>query len=80
MTTPVLADLTEREVQILRAIANGRTNAQIGQALYLHVETVKKYVLQLRRKLGARDRSHAVAIGYERGILRRGTVQQRAVS
>jgi DNA-binding NarL/FixJ family response regulator len=62
-------DLTARELAVLRLVAEGRSNRQAGQALRLSEETVKKYLKNLRAKLGARDRAHAVAIAAGRGIL-----------
>lgn len=58
--------LAERELQTLQLIARGKTNAEIGRALFLSEDTVKTYNRGLFAKLGARDRAHAVAIGYQR--------------
>jgi DNA-binding NarL/FixJ family response regulator len=76
MRRPSENELTEREVQVLRGVASGHTNATIGRDLHLTEETVKSHVARLRYKLGARDRSHAVALGYEHGVLRVGTVRR----
>jgi DNA-binding CsgD family transcriptional regulator len=62
-------DLTDREAQALRGIAAGRSNAEIGRDLGLSEDTVKTYVRSLFRKLGARNRFHAVALAYEGGRL-----------
>ncbi|WP_434781135.1 response regulator transcription factor [Amycolatopsis kentuckyensis] len=61
--------LTERELQVLTGMAAGKSNADIGHALFLSEDTVKSHARTLFRKMRARDRAHAVAIGYERGIL-----------
>lgn len=58
-----------RELQVLHLIALGRTNPAIARALYLGENTVKTYVKRLLKTLNARDRSHAVHIAHQRGIL-----------
>lgn len=72
MTTPAAAgqSLTQREMRILRGIAAGHTNAQIGRDLYLAADTIKAATRRIFVKLGARDRASAVAEAYERQILR----------
>jgi len=61
--------LTNQERLVLAGIATGRTNGEIGRAMYLAEATVKTHTVRLRQKLGARDRAHAVARGYELGLL-----------
>ncbi|MBW0121087.1 helix-turn-helix domain-containing protein, partial [Pseudonocardia oceani] len=61
--------LSGREVQVLAAMARGRTNASIGSELGLSEDTVKTHARRLFTKLGARDRAHAVALGYQHDIL-----------
>lgn len=61
--------LTERELQVLRGMADGRSNAEIGRDLYVSEDTVKTHARRLFRKLGARDRAHAVAVGFRNGVL-----------
>lgn len=61
-------DLTAREVDMLRRICAGNTNAEIAVALHLTEGTVKNYVSQLYAKLGARHRAEAVAAARERGL------------
>ena len=63
-------ELTRREVQVLVGMSNGQSNAQIGAELFLSEDTVKTHARRLFRKLGARDRAQAVAIGLRRGIIR----------
>ncbi|MCL2850370.1 MAG: response regulator transcription factor, partial [Micrococcales bacterium] len=65
-TQPVL---TRRELEVLVGMSNGRSNAQIGQDLYLSEDTVKTHARRLFRKLGASDRAQAVAIGMRRGLI-----------
>lgn len=61
--------LTERQVQVLRLVADGMTNAAIGQVLHLTEESVKRHVRELRFILGAADRAHAVDLGWRMGYL-----------
>ncbi|MEU5871773.1 response regulator transcription factor [Glycomyces sp. NPDC047369] len=60
---------TERELEVLRAMSEGRSNAEIGRLLFLSEDTVKTHARHLYRKLGARDRAHAVAAGFRIGLL-----------
>lgn len=62
-------NLHVREAQVLRGIAAGRSNAEIGRELFLSEDTVKTYVRRLFRKLGAKNRFHVVAVAYETGLL-----------
>lgn len=61
--------LSDREVQVLLGMATGSSNAQIGRALHLSEDTVKTYARRLYTTLGVRDRAHAVARGFQYGIL-----------
>ncbi|EYR62317.1 LuxR family transcriptional regulator [Actinotalea ferrariae CF5-4] len=61
--------LTPRELEVLRGVARGRTNAQIGADLYITEATVKTHLLRVFGKLGVDDRTHAVTVALERGIL-----------
>ncbi len=61
--------LTERELQVLRGMAAGRSNAEIGRSLYLSEDTVKTHARRLFRKLGVNDRAQAVALGFRRGFV-----------
>jgi DNA-binding NarL/FixJ family response regulator len=71
---PLAEPLTERELEVLRLMAQGKTNLQIARHLQLAEGTVKKHVANVQGKLGAESRGGAVAAAYERGILRRGDV------
>ena len=62
--------LTERELQVLRGMGRGRSNAEIGRELSLSEDTVKTHARRLFRKLGAADRAQAVAMGFRWGLVR----------
>jgi DNA-binding NarL/FixJ family response regulator len=61
--------LTEREVEVLRRIAQGKGNRDIGQCLSISEQTVKVHIKHIMGKLGARDRTQAVIIGIRRGVI-----------
>lgn len=62
--------LTEREAEVLRQVAQGLSNREIGELLSLSEETIKARVKTILSKLGARDRTHAVVIALQRGLIR----------
>jgi DNA-binding NarL/FixJ family response regulator len=62
--------LTEREVDVLRHVASGNRNRDIAERLFISEETVKVHVKHIMEKLGASDRTQAVAIAVRRGIIR----------
>lgn len=62
-------ELSNREFQVLQLIADGLSNQAIAQSLTLSVETVRTHIKGLLRKLEARDRAHAVALGFRLGVL-----------
>jgi len=64
------ANLTDRETDVLRLVAQGRSNSEIAAELFLGVETVKTHVRNVLAKLGARDRVQAVITAYESGFIR----------
>lgn len=61
--------LTEREVEVLRQVADGNKNRDIAMKLFISEETVKVHIKHIMEKLGAADRTQAVAIGVRRGII-----------
>jgi DNA-binding NarL/FixJ family response regulator len=71
MRQPVQTQLTSREVEVLNAVADGLTNAEIGRRLVIAEATVKTHLLRLFAKLDVKDRTHAVVIALERGLLHR---------
>jgi DNA-binding NarL/FixJ family response regulator len=61
--------LTAREIDVLREVANGNTNAEIAQRLHISEATVKTHLIHIYDKLGVSDRAAAVARAYEKGVL-----------
>ena len=61
--------LTEREIEVLRHVAGGNRNRDIAERLFISEETVKVHVKHIMDKLGASDRTQAVAIALRRGII-----------
>src|SRR5262249_57684408 len=61
--------LTEREIDVLRQVAAGNANKIIADHLEISEETVKAHMRKILSKLGANDRTHAVAIALKRGII-----------
>jgi DNA-binding NarL/FixJ family response regulator len=61
--------LTARELEVLRQIAEGNRNRDIGEKLFITEETVKVHIKHIMEKLGASDRTQAIAIAIRRGII-----------
>jgi DNA-binding NarL/FixJ family response regulator len=64
-----LAELTGRELEVLRLVAEGRSNAEIAGALFLGENTIKTHVAHILSKLNLRDRVQAVVVAYEAGLV-----------
>ncbi|MFI6604175.1 response regulator [Nonomuraea sp. NPDC050536] len=71
MRRPAPVNLTSREIDVLNAVADGLSNADIGKRLVIAEATVKTHLLRVFAKLDVSDRTHAVVVALERGLLPR---------
>jgi DNA-binding NarL/FixJ family response regulator len=69
MRAPVVEEPTARELEVLAGVARGLTNAEIGRELFIGEATVKTHLLRVFAKLGVDDRTRAVMVAVERGLL-----------
>jgi len=70
--SPALAKLTSREREVMALVAEGLTNAEIGERLFMSPATARTHVSRILTKLGARDRTQLVVMAYESGLVRPG--------
>ena len=69
-TPPALAELTEREIEILTLVGAGKSNSEIAAELFISPHTAKTHVNRIMAKLGAHDRAQLVISAYETGLIR----------
>ncbi len=76
VTAALPGDLTDRELEALQLLAQGHSNREIAEAMYIGEATAKTHVSRLLAKLGVRDRVQAVVLAYETGVVRPGAAPE----
>jgi DNA-binding NarL/FixJ family response regulator len=71
-TPPEMETLSDREIEVLRLVTRGRSNAEIATELFVTGATIKTHVAHIMQKLQIRDRIQAVVLGYESGLVQPG--------
>jgi DNA-binding NarL/FixJ family response regulator len=74
---PGLAELTPREVEVLKLLARGLSNAELAHTLYVSEHTARAHVARILAKLDLHDRTQAVVLAYESGLVQPGTGANR---
>lgn len=69
MRAPAEESLSAREIEVLQLVAKGKSNKEIGKALHISTATVKTHLIHVFDKLGVKDRTSAVTVALEKGIL-----------
>ncbi len=69
MRAPAEENLSAREIEVLQLVSKGNSNREIGRALHISTATVKTHLIHIFDKLGVADRTAAVTVALERGIL-----------
>jgi DNA-binding NarL/FixJ family response regulator len=67
---PSLANLTQRELDVLRLVARGMSNVEIGETLFVSPATVKSHIASMLQKMRLRDRVQLAVLAYESGLIR----------
>ncbi|MBK6324593.1 MAG: response regulator transcription factor [Chloroflexi bacterium] len=70
MRAPAEEALSSREIEVLQLVSTGNSNREIGKALHISTATVKTHLIHIFDKLGVNDRTSAVTVALERGIIR----------
>lgn len=69
MRAPAEENLSAREIEVLQLVSKGKSNKEIGKALHISTATVKTHLIHIFDKLGVKDRTAAVTVALEKGIL-----------
>jgi DNA-binding NarL/FixJ family response regulator len=69
MRTPAEENLTAREIEVLELVSKGNSNKQVARSLHISTATVKTHLIHIFDKLAVKDRTSAVTVALEKGIL-----------